>query len=66
MPTCQAFYCTNLPGRTEKVKVYSVYLKPKIQLSGKERSNGLAIWVGQDIQTFKFGKDFVLCENHFR
>ena len=24
-------------------------LKPKIQLSGKERSNGLAIWVGQDI-----------------
>ena len=66
MPYCKAYRCKNCSGR---VKGKSFFMIPR-PVNEIEKRRGLQ-WlhnIGRsdiDIRTFKFGKDSVVCEDHF-
>ena len=64
MPTCQAYKCTNITGRTTKGKSFFKIPEPKNATKRPQK------WLhnmgmGQDIKTLKFSRNSVLCEDHF-
>ena len=65
MPTCQACKCTNTTGRTTKDKSFLKISEPKIATE-RERAQQWLHNMGQDTKTFKFSRNSVLCEDHFR
>ena len=66
MPTCQAYKCTNTTGRTAKGKRLFKIPEPNNAAERKKAQQLLHnIGMGQDIKTFKFSRNPVLCEDHF-
>ena len=66
MPTCQAYKCTNNTGRTTKGKSFFKIPEPKNVTERKRAQQWLHnMSMGQDIKTFKFSRNSVLCEDHF-
>ena len=66
MPTCQAYKCTNTTGRTTKGKSFFKIPEPKNVTERKRAQQWLHnMSMGQDIKTFKFSRNSVLCEDHF-
>ena len=66
MPTCQAYKCMNTTGRTTKGKSFFKILEPKNETERKRAQQWLHnMGMGQDIKTFKFSRNSVLCEDHF-
>ena len=66
MPTCQAYKCTNNTGRTTKGKSFFKIPEPKNVTERKRAQQWLHnMSMGQDIKTFKFSRNSVLCEDDF-
>ena len=66
MPTCQACKCTNTTGKTTKRKSFFKIPEPRNATQRKWAQQWLHnMSIGQDIKTFKFSRNSVLCENHF-
>ena len=66
MPTCQACKCTNTTGKTTKRKSFFEIPEPRNATQRKRAQQWLhSMSIGQDIKTFKFSRNSVLCENHF-
>ena len=66
VPTCQAFYCTKISGKTEKGNSFFRIPETKNPTERKKAQQWLHnMGMGLDIKTLKFVKDSVLCENHF-
>ena len=66
MPTCQAYKCTNTTGRTTKGKSFFKIPEPKNATEQKRAQQWLDnMGLRQDIKTFKFRRNSVLCGDHF-
>ena len=64
MPSCQAYGCSNTSGRTPGKLSYFRFPNSVHEKSQVERSLH-NIGTGQTINTFKFGRDKVVCSDHF-
>ena len=68
MPSCQAFGCSNTSGKT-KAKIRKSYFMIPRPVNDSERERA-GKWLhdmgtGHTVCKFKFGKDKVLCSDHF-
>ena len=62
---CQAYKCTNTTWRTAKGKSFFKITEPKNATQRKKVQQGLHnMGMVQDIKTFKFCRNSVLCGNH--
>ena len=66
MPTCAAHGCVNTTGRLKEKKSFFRIPRP-VKESEKKRA---AKWLhnmgmGQNVKTYVFGQDKVLCQDHF-
>ena len=68
MPTWQAYQCAHTTGRTTKDKSFFKIPEPKNAAERKRAQQWLHnVGIGQqDTKTFKFSRNSVLCEDHFR
>ena len=67
MPTCKAYGCKNSTGKGEK-KSFFMIPRPKCKDEKLRCLRWLLHNIGcadVDIERFKFGKDTVVCEDHF-
>ena len=66
MPTCQAYKCMNTTGRTTKGKSFFKIPEPKNATEWKRTQQWLHnMGMGEEIKTFKFSRNSILCEDHF-
>ena len=66
MPTSQSYKCTNTTGRATKGKSFFKIPEPKNATERKRAQQWLHnMGMGQDIKTFQFSRNSVLCEDHF-
>ena len=66
MPTCAAHGCVNTTGRLKEKKSFFRIPRPVTESEKKRAAKWLHnMGMGQNVKTYVFGQDKVLCQDHF-